>query len=132
VPSAEQKLEPARTGLTDQRDRLAVPEAAGVVFELLVEPGMPLGGDELLEDVPDQPPLLSVAVNVPSGESDVRRTTTLEEQQVQVAPEATTAREPLDRHLAAAAAVLLVGAAFLGRRRTPEDPDAAGSPAEAA
>lgn len=81
---------------------------------------------------PDQPPLLSVAVNVPTAESDVRRTTTLEEQQVQVAPEATTAREPLDRHLAAAAAVLLLGAAFLGRRRTPEDPDAAGSPAEAA
>ena len=59
VPAGEQKLKLAGAGLADQRDRLAVPESARVVLELLVEPGMPFRGDQLLEDVANQPLLLA-------------------------------------------------------------------------
>ena len=45
-------------GLADEGDRLVVAEAAGVVLELLVEPGVPVGLDELLEDVADEPLLV--------------------------------------------------------------------------
>ena len=59
MPAGEQKLEAARAGFADQGDRLAVSEAPGVVLQLLVEAGMPFRGDELLENVANEPLLLT-------------------------------------------------------------------------
>ncbi|MFN9959841.1 MAG: hypothetical protein ACK55I_42700, partial [bacterium] len=58
MAAGEQELKRAAAGLAQERDRLAVAEAAAVVLHLAVEALVPGGIDEALEDLADEPPLV--------------------------------------------------------------------------
>ena len=54
MAAGEQELKRSAAGFADEGDRLVVAEAAGVVLELLVEPRVPLGLDQVLNDVANE------------------------------------------------------------------------------
>ena len=49
VPPGHHELELLRSGITEDGDAVLLAVAAGIVFELLVDPLVPLGADDALE-----------------------------------------------------------------------------------